>query len=137
MTQYEYKIVPAPRKGRKGKGVKGPEARFAFAIEGVVNDYAAQGWEFQRAEVLPSEERHGLTSAQTVYRDLLIFRRPRTPAEDVVNPAPLEQDDDTAEESAPTEEHVWRDAQNDDAQTSAEDVLEDDDQLEDNQPPRS
>ena len=68
--------------------------------------------------------------------DLLIFRRPRAATEDVVNPAPLEQDDDTAEESARTEEDVSHAAQNDDAQTSAEDVLEDDDQLEDNQPRR-
>ena len=97
MTRYEYKVVPAPRKGRKGKGIKGNEGRFAFAIQELMNQHASAGWEFQRAETLPSDERQGLTSSHTVYRDLLVFRRPLTDdsaaAHDTVNPAPLESDD--------------------------------------------
>ena len=60
MSHYEYKVVPAPRRGLKGRGVKGAEARFAYAIQTLMNDMAVQGWEFLRAEALPSEERHGL-----------------------------------------------------------------------------
>ncbi|MEZ5715068.1 MAG: DUF4177 domain-containing protein [Paracoccaceae bacterium] len=88
--QYEYKVIPAPRRGLKGKGIKGAEARFAYAIQTLMNQFAADGWEFQRAETLGSEERHGLTSAQTVYRDLLVFRRLRPADQAPVNPEPLD-----------------------------------------------
>jgi hypothetical protein len=103
MTVYEYKVVPAPRKGRKGKGVKGTAARFSFAVQELMNAYAADGWEFQRAETLPSDERSGLTSTTTVYRDLLVFRRPRTAQSEPVNPAVLEQhlDDIATDEPDP------------------------------------
>lgn len=106
MTRYEYKVVPAPRKGRKGKGLKGPEARFAFAIQELMNEHAAEGWEFQRAETLPSDERQGLTSSHTVYRDMLVFRRAldaaRPAQEDTVNAAPLESEE--PEIDAPAED---------------------------------
>ncbi len=61
MQNYEYKVVPAPNRGKKARGVKTPEARFANGIESVLNDMAAEGWDFQRAEMLPAEERSGLT----------------------------------------------------------------------------
>ena len=76
MPRFEYKTIPAPTKGRKGKGVRGAEARFAFALECVMNEMAAEGWEYQRAETLPSTERSGLTSTSTQWRNILIFRRP-------------------------------------------------------------
>ena len=75
MTAFEYKVVPAPAKGRKGVGVKGPEAKFSFALQELMNEQAAEGWEYYRADILPSEERQGLTSTQTVYRSVLVFRR--------------------------------------------------------------
>lgn len=75
MTRYEYKVVPAPDKGGKPRGVKAPEARFALAIEEVLNRMAAEGWEYVRAELLPSTERKGLRAASTVWRNLLVFRR--------------------------------------------------------------
>ncbi|WP_417723894.1 DUF4177 domain-containing protein [Salipiger sp.] len=86
MQTYEYKVVPAPAKGEKAKGIKSAEGRFAFAIERVMNDMAAEGWEYQRAETLPSEERSGLTSSQSVWRNLLVFRRPVAPAAETVAP---------------------------------------------------
>lgn len=72
---YEYKVVPAPAKGVKAKGVKTGEARFALAIEQSINDLAAEGWEYQRTDVLPSEERQGLTGSATHWRNLMVFRR--------------------------------------------------------------
>lgn len=75
MTPYQYKIIPAPTRGLRGKGVKGAEGKFANALEQVMNDMGAQGWEYQRAETLPSEERSGLTSKTTVFRNVLVFRR--------------------------------------------------------------
>lgn len=75
MSRYEYKVVPAPQKGEKTRGVKTPEGRFALSVEAVLNEMAASGWEYQRAELLPSEERSGLTGSATNWRNLLIFRR--------------------------------------------------------------
>lgn len=73
--QYEYKVIPAPAKPRKTPGVKGAEAKFAVGIEAAMNEYAADGWEYLRADILPSEERRGFRSSQTVYRTVLVFRR--------------------------------------------------------------
>lgn len=75
MPRYEYKTIPAPTKGRKAKGVKGPEARFAFALEAVMNEMAAQGWEYLRSETLPSVERSGIASTTTQWRNIMVFRR--------------------------------------------------------------
>ena len=61
MQAFEYKVVPAPHKGTKAKGVKTPETRFANSIEITLNEMAAQGWDYQRAETLPCEERQVLT----------------------------------------------------------------------------
>lgn len=75
MHAFEYKVVPAPHKGTKAKGIKTPENRFANSIEILLNEMAAEGWEYQRAELLPSEERSGLTGSTTNWRNVLIFRR--------------------------------------------------------------
>lgn len=80
MPSYEYKVIPAPQKGLKGKGVRGAEARFSNALESVMNDLGAQGWEYCRAETLPSLERSGLASTTTEWRNVLVFRRPRETA---------------------------------------------------------
>ena len=77
MPRYEYKIVPAPNRGVKAKGVKGAEARFSHGLEELMNGLAADGWEYQRAETLPSVERTGLTGTTTEWRNVLVFRRPR------------------------------------------------------------
>jgi hypothetical protein len=78
MGSYEYKVIPAPARGRRGRGISGAEGRFAHSLEIVMNEMAAEGWEYQRAETLPSEERAGLTAAQTVFRYVLVFRRKRS-----------------------------------------------------------
>jgi hypothetical protein len=88
--RYDYKVVPAPERGEKAKGVKGPEGRFAAAIERIMNDMAARGWEYQRTDTLPSEERVGLTQTVTVWRNLLIFRRPGLAEEPALAPRLLE-----------------------------------------------
>jgi hypothetical protein len=81
MAQYEYKVVPAPTKGAKAPGLKTAEARFASTIEGTLNTQAAEGWEYLRTDILPSDERQGLTGTHTVYRTLMVFRRTKA-AED-------------------------------------------------------
>ena len=86
MAGWEYKVVPAPTKGRKGKGVKGAEGRFAFARESLMNEMAAEGWAFQRAETLPSVERAGLTGTTTEWRNVMVFRRAVNAAMDDFEP---------------------------------------------------
>ncbi len=75
MAQYEYRVIPAPTKGQKAQGVKGAEARYAFAIEDLMNRMGADGWEYQRSDTLPMEVREGLTGTTTKFQTLLVFRR--------------------------------------------------------------
>jgi hypothetical protein len=82
MSAYEYKVIPSPQRAAKVRGVKTPEGRFARTVEDVMNEMAREGWEFQRAELLPSEERSGLTGSTTTWRNLLVFRRARADAID-------------------------------------------------------
>lgn len=72
---YEYKVIPAPTRGQKAKGIKAPEGRFANALEIEMNRLGADGWEYLRADTLPHEERSGLTGSSTSYRSVLVFRR--------------------------------------------------------------
>lgn len=85
MPRYEYKVVPAPAKGVKAKGVKRAEDRFALALAQVMNAHGAEGWDYVRADILPAQERSGLASKQTVYHNMLVFRRELAdaPAEEV------------------------------------------------------
>ncbi len=86
MPIYEYKVVPAPEKGRKGKGVKGPRERFANALEALMNELGAEGWTYLRADTLPNEERSGLTGSSTTYQNMLVFCREKS--ETGTQPAP-------------------------------------------------
>ena len=72
---YEDKVVPAPTRGLKAKGVKTAEDRFAHALATEMNTLAADGWEYLRADTLPSEQREGLMGKTTVYQNMLVFRR--------------------------------------------------------------
>ncbi|WP_298933145.1 DUF4177 domain-containing protein [uncultured Ruegeria sp.] len=87
MQRYEYKVVPAPQKGAKAKGVKTAEGRFAVSVEQLLNQMGQDGWEYQRAELLPSEERTGLTGSTVNWRNVLVFRRV-VEGDAVVIPAP-------------------------------------------------
>ena len=80
MRKFEYKAVPAPNNGTKAKGVKTTQDRFALSLSHALNEMAADGWEYVRAETLPCQERKGLTGSQTVYQNILIFRRLETAA---------------------------------------------------------
>ncbi len=76
MQHFEYKVVAAPRAAKKFKGVKGHPDRFARTIEEVIGEEAVNGWEYLRADTLPSDMKGGLMrKAAEVYQTLLIFRR--------------------------------------------------------------
>ena len=73
--QFEYKVVPAPTRGKKIRGVKSSADRFATTLTDLMNEMAAEGWEYLRADTLPAEERAGLTGKSTVFQNVLVFRR--------------------------------------------------------------
>jgi hypothetical protein len=75
MSGFEYRVVPAPMRGLKARGVKGTPARFANALQTVMNDLGVEGWEYQRTDTLPVEERQGLTGKTTTFQNMLVFRR--------------------------------------------------------------
>jgi len=75
MSAYEYHVVPAPRRGEKARGVKTTEERFALALTQLMNKLGREGWEYQRADTLPVDERVGLTGTKTTYQNMLVFRR--------------------------------------------------------------
>lgn len=85
--RYEYAVIPAPTRGEKARDAKTPTDRYALALAAELNRMAADGWDYLRADVLPSEERSGLTGRSTVYHNVLVFRRLQ--AEPVAAPVPV------------------------------------------------
>ena len=76
MPNLTYKVVPAPSKGRRGQGAKGTEGRFANAMEMLLNEMAAEGWSYVRAETLPSNDRSGMTRRVVeTYQNVLVFSK--------------------------------------------------------------
>ncbi|WP_052650469.1 DUF4177 domain-containing protein [Paracoccus sp. PAMC 22219] len=98
--RFEYSVIPAPTKAEKAREAKTPTDRFALSLTAELNRMSAEGWEYVRADVLPSEERSGLTGRTTVYHNVLVFRRPqsvdpevrRLPQPDVPDAAPAAPD---------------------------------------------
>lgn len=85
---YEYRVVPAPRRAPRSAGAKTTEARFALALTELMNQMGREGWEYQRSDTLPVEERVGLTGSKTSYQNILVFRRvlvAHTPASEPIN----------------------------------------------------
>ncbi|MEZ5778392.1 MAG: DUF4177 domain-containing protein [Paracoccaceae bacterium] len=88
MQVYEYKVVPAPNRGEKTRDAKTPVDRFAATLAGVMNALGRDGWEYLRADTLPSEERSGFTKKVTVYHSVLVFRRPAQEKPEAISSAP-------------------------------------------------
>lgn len=89
MKTFEYKVIPAPKRGKSGKGVRGNEAKFVNALSAIMNEMGADGWDYVRADTLPCDERSGLTSRTTVYHNVLVFRKATAEPEQDNRPAPL------------------------------------------------
>jgi hypothetical protein len=75
MQRFEFKVIPAPKRGEKARGVKTTEERFALALTMLMNQMGADGWDYVRADVLPCDERVGLTGTKTTFQNMLVFRR--------------------------------------------------------------
>ncbi len=85
---YEYRVVPAPRRAQRDAIAKSTEARFAASLTLLMNDMGREGWEYQRADTLPVEERVGLAGTKTTYQNMLVFRRvlvAHTPKSEPIN----------------------------------------------------
>lgn len=115
MDNYEYLVVPAPRKGAKVKGLKTPADRYAHQMTLLLNDLAAEGWEYWRADTLASDERKGFTGTTQVNHDLLIFRRLSAAA--LATQMPAQHQQEHVHEDGPEPRHDFG------AQTRAEPQL--------------
>ncbi|GAB5446509.1 DUF4177 domain-containing protein [Gymnodinialimonas sp.] len=116
----EYKVVPAPERATKQRGLKGA-ALFAHSMETLMNELAADGWQYLRADALPQEERSGLTNKTTTYRNLLVFQRvisdePATTSAPKTTPTPAET---TPSEPEDEVTNLWHAAPEDDASQDA------------------
>ena len=94
MPRYEYKLIPAPAKARKHKGLKGA-ASFAATLEDILNEMGRDGWHYLRTDILPQEERSVLAKRTTTYRHLLVFQR-ELPDDPPAAPLPAADEDPTA-----------------------------------------
>ena len=84
---YEYKVIPAPARGLKARGLKTHEDRFANALQTAMNEQSDSGWEYLRTDTLPSEQREGLMSKTTVYQNMLVFRRVKAAVSPALRPS--------------------------------------------------
>ncbi|MBM3604838.1 MAG: DUF4177 domain-containing protein [Alphaproteobacteria bacterium] len=96
---YEYSVIPAPNRSEKIRDAKTSSDRYAVTITAELNRMAGEGWEYLRADVLPSEERSGLTGRTITYHNLLVFRRPKRAADAELKRLPQPS---AAESTAPT-----------------------------------
>ncbi len=72
---YEYRVIPAPRRAIKAKSIPDGDERFAFTLAQTMNEMGRDGWEYVRADTLPMDERAGLAGTKTSFMNMLVFRR--------------------------------------------------------------
>lgn len=73
---YEYKVVGAPERAKRARGARTRTDRVARALQDLINAEAVEGWEYQRTDLLPVEERPGFFSrVRETHRAVLVFRR--------------------------------------------------------------
>jgi hypothetical protein len=78
---FEYKCVGGPERPKRLRGTRSRSERVALAMQEIINIEAVDGWEYQRTDLVPVEEKAGLFSrAHDVHRAVLIFRRERSAA---------------------------------------------------------
>ena len=78
MSYFDYKVVPAPQRVKKVRGVTGAADLFALTLTDAINEVARQGWEYVRAETMVAEAPGGfLRKAAASEQTMLVFRRPR------------------------------------------------------------
>lgn len=109
MSSAEYKTVPAPRRVKKIKGVKGAEATLAKMIEEIISEQVSSGWDYVGTDTFPMEEKRGLfSSRETVLKGVMVFRRDKQPqqytqpaSEQAPTPAPRQEPEPAPYEPPP------------------------------------
>lgn len=98
MSFYDYKVVPAPRRSKKTKGVREPADLFALTLTEAINEHARAGWEYVRSESIATEIPGGfMRRAREHTVVVLVFRRhreslgPRLESQHHARPTPPEQ----------------------------------------------
>ncbi len=87
---FEYKCVGAPERPKRQRGVRGRSDRVALAMQEIIGAEAVDGWEYQRTDLVPVEEKRGIFSrAHEVHRAVLVFRRELEPEPRFVPPGRL------------------------------------------------
>lgn len=80
MQQYDYKVVPAPRRLKRIRGVSSSAELCAVTLAETLNAVAREGWEYLRAEQVSAAQEGGwFRRGAEVVETVLIFRRPREP----------------------------------------------------------
>lgn len=73
---YQYKIIGAPERGLKKRGARSGSERIAAAMQEIIAEYALDGWEYMRTDMVPCVESGGLFSrSREVQRAVMVFRR--------------------------------------------------------------
>ncbi|MBN8291584.1 DUF4177 domain-containing protein [Rhodobacter sp. NTK016B] len=72
---FEYKVVPAPVRAVRVKGLKTTAERFAHTVAESINAEAAGGWQFVRTETMPCETRSALGATKQTQQVVMIFAR--------------------------------------------------------------
>lgn len=78
MTFFDYKVIPAPKRLKRIKGVSSTAELFSATLAEAINAAAREGWEYLRAETMPASEAGGwFRRGAEVIETVLVFRRPR------------------------------------------------------------
>jgi hypothetical protein len=67
--------MSSPKRAKKVKGMRNHQDRFAAVLTDLMNEMAVDGWEYQRADSLPCEEKSGFTRWVANFQTVLVFRR--------------------------------------------------------------
>lgn len=90
MAYYDYKVVPAPHRSRKAKGISDPAELFALTLTDAINQHARDGWEYLRAENMPVQTPRGFLKRPTEDSvSVLVFRRERAGMDPQLEASPL------------------------------------------------
>lgn len=82
MADFEYKVIPAPDRAEKAKGLKTRSERFAHTLGTLLNRMARDGWDYLGTEALPVRERRLFGGSRSGVETVLVFRRPLPGGED-------------------------------------------------------
>lgn len=89
---FQYKCVGAPEKAKRKRGAKTRSDRVAAAMQEIIAQEAADGWEYVRADLIPIEERSGMFGrTHEVHRAVLVFRKDLAVEVPQARPAPTTQ----------------------------------------------